>query len=449
MLRLLIACLVLCPLLLSGQGSVEPLIELFEQKKYKEALREAKVKRNSARASELASIDLIIACSYCLDNETPSRGKAVLDKITNNYRLSRKQERSVQQIRAVCGTPTAVVRLPELDVVKAVRDMGEVSVRGGSAKSGWEISLDDRFRTVELDTSAAPAAPTHAAAFSLSEKEEAVAYYASLYAGEAVQQLVSEYFLIYSLTPVSPDDLRALGARLDNLLTAYAEAYDFDRPDGLITLHVASTDEQINRLSQALYGFELGTDNRGYSDINNRSMLVKIEDLYYQGTLLHELMHILVNYNTTLPPWLSEGFPALFEAASVDGLRGVGNWRYHVLKNVLPFQKSSSNYRSQYLSPALFEMNWAAFDAELDSDPGELTIDRLQQAVNHAAARYFVLYLQEWGKLKEVIAAFDNFHFGHPSFEEYASNTELIEAVTGLSMDRIWEDYIRWLNKLE
>jgi hypothetical protein len=435
--------------LLFGQNAVDPLIELFEKKKYEETLSLAKVKRNSARASELASIDLIIACSYCMDSRDARRGKAVLDKITNNYRLSRKQERSVQQIRAVCGTPTAAVRLPELDVVKTVRDMGEVSVRGGSAKSGWEISLDDRYRTIELDTSATSAPPTHAAAFALTEKEEAVDYYQSLYAGTDVQQTLSEYFLIYSLTPVSAADLRPLGERMDYLLQAYAAAYDFDRPDGLITLHVAANNEQINRLSRALYGFELGTDNRGYSDINNRSMLVKIEDLYYQGTLMHELMHILVNYNTTLPPWLSEGFPALFEAASADGMRGIGNWRYHVLKNVLPFQKASGGYKSEYLSPALFEMNWAAFDAEDRSVPGQLTIDRLQMAVNHAAARYFVLYLQEWGKLPDIVAAFDNFHFGHPSFEQYATNTELIEAVTGSSMDDIWAYYIRWLNDLE
>ena len=225
MLRLLISCLVLGPAVLSGQNSVEPLIELFEQKKYPETLRLAEVKRNSARAGELASIDLIIACSYCLGDEDPRRGKAVLDKITNNYRLNRKQERSVQQIRAVCGTPSASVRLPELDVVQAVRDMGQVAVRGGSAKSGWEITLDDRFRTVELDTSATPPPPTHAASFSLAQKEAAAAYYASLYADENARRTLSEYFLIYSLSRVSRNDLRALGIRLDQLLTAYAEAY--------------------------------------------------------------------------------------------------------------------------------------------------------------------------------------------------------------------------------
>ena len=449
MLRLLISCLVLGPAVLSGQNSVEPLIELFEQKKYPETLRLAEVKRNSARAGELASIDLIIACSYCLGDEDPRRGKAVLDKITNNYRLNRKQERSVQQIRAVCGTPSASVRLPELDVVQAVRDMGQVAVRGGSAKSGWEITLDDRFRTVELDTSATPPPPTHAASFSLAQKEAAAAYYASLYADENARRTLSEYFLIYSLSRVSRNDLRALGIRLDQLLTAYAEAYGFDRPDGLITLHIAATDAQVNRLSRALYGFELGTDNRGYSDIKNRGMLVKIEDLSYQGTLLHELMHILVNYNTTLPPWLSEGFPALFEAATANGMRGIGNWRYHILKNVLPFQRPDSGYRSEYLSPRLFEMSWAEFDAQLDSEPGELTIDRLQQAVNHAAARYFVLFLQERGRLEATVRAFSDFHYGHPSFEQYATNTELIEAVMGEPMDDIWEAYILWLGSLK
>jgi hypothetical protein len=47
-------------------------------------------------------------------------------------------------------------------------------------------------------------------------------------------------------------------------------------------------------------------------------------------------------------------------------------------------------------------MNWEEFDAK--SDDG--WVDNVTQGANHATARYFVLYLQEQGRLKDVYTTF-------------------------------------------
>ena len=88
----------------------------------------------------------------------------------------------------------------------------------------------------------------------------------------------------------------------------------------------------------------------------------------------------------------------------------------------------------------LTRMDWQEFDGVEDIDEGMATA----QAVNHAMARTFILYLQDEGKLTEV---FRRFRMRTP--EESLDpppvhSVRLLEGVLGKGAPAIDDDFAAW-----
>jgi hypothetical protein len=109
---------------------------------------------------------------------------------------------------------------------------------------------------------------------------------------------------------------------------------------------------------------------------------------------LHELTHLLVKRDfADAPPWLDEGFAALHEVSHWEGNRLVGdpNWRGDLLREL--------GYPNRpYTLTTLLTMHGDDFNAYQSGD-----FERAP--VNHAFARYFVLQLQQTGRLESVYRA--------------------------------------------
>ncbi len=130
------------------------------------------------------------------------------------------------------------------------------------------------------------------------------------------------------------------------------------------------------------------------------------------GTLAHELFHMLVGERYgDMPPWLEEGVASLYEVSNVsakylpDGqvdagpggvpmvggelpVRGAPNWRGCVLQRIWLQNFGGADVQRPKVAE-LVAMDWRAFD----NLEGDELVER--QAVTHATARYFVLYLQD------------------------------------------------------
>jgi len=88
-------------------------------------------------------------------------------------------------------------------------------------------------------------------------------------------------------------------------------------------------------------------------------------------------------------------------------------------------------------------MNRGAFD-DVDGRSDQLRAGETQ-AVNHATARYFMLYLQERGQLKPLYRAFLN---RQVSDEPARQAAELVESVLRSSLDQVDQDFARWFTSL-
>jgi hypothetical protein len=204
----------------------------------------------------------------------------------------------------------------------------------------------------------------------------------------------------------SRDDVRRVGELMQDYLHFYTKRYAMVAPSHLITIYMLSTPEEMQDVARAVHGLQLSPASIGYSFQDDLSLMA-VMPFKAHGTLGHELFHLMVRSNFgDIPPWLDEGMAALYEVAEVRGAEIVGqpNWRSRVLKEYLDQRPALDK---------LVKMDWRSFDnsAELlrrDALPKSTDVAFVQQAVNHATARYFSLYLQEKGKLSEVYNALRN-----------------------------------------
>lgn len=119
----------------------------------------------------------------------------------------------------------------------------------------------------------------------------------------------------------------------------------------------------------------------GYYKPDAETMVMNIDT--GGGTLVHELTHALIVYDfPDVPDWFNEGLGSLHEQCNVESDRVVGleNWRLPDL------QKAIRAGKLRPLRDLLTQDNFR---------------DARTMGMNYAQARYFCMYMQERGVLKE------------------------------------------------
>jgi hypothetical protein len=236
--------------------------------------------------------------------------------------------------------------------------------------------------------------------------------------------------------------LKRVGGELERYSRFFVSEYGMREPSRLITVYFARDVSELRSLAGTLHGISLAYGSIGYSFPADQSMVGWADGQAY-GTFAHELFHLMVRRSFgDIPPWLDEGMAALYEVSGFDGARAVGapNWRGEILRDL---------WASRPHLRALVQMNRSAFDSVQDRSDKTRGGDTLEagehQAVNHATARYFMLYLQEQHQLKPLYKAFFN---RKVSDEPERQAVELIESVLGRSLDQVDQDFARWFTSL-
>jgi hypothetical protein len=166
----------------------------------------------------------------------------------------------------------------------------------------------------------------------------------------------------------------------------YHDEYGLSLPASMVTIFLPSSLPALHDLGSALHGFDLPEQCIGYSQQDDLSIVVTPS----QGTLLHELFHLMARTSFgDVPPWLDEGMAALYEVSTEDAgvYHGTDSWRAEVLQH--------PGYPQPTLQ-RLIAMDWREFSPPSADE----------QAINEATARYFLFYLQEAGVLPNVFKAF-------------------------------------------
>jgi hypothetical protein len=124
---------------------------------------------------------------------------------------------------------------------------------------------------------------------------------------------------------------------------------------------------------------------------------------------------------------------SLYEVSRLenDQVLGIRNWREDVLKRFW-------NERTRI--DDLVEMSWRVFNAE--------DYELRKQAANHATARYFVLSLQEAGKLDDVYLAYQSQRIEDMKYKPEIEAVKLLKNTMGASASDIDDRFDRWFNNL-
>jgi hypothetical protein len=203
----------------------------------------------------------------------------------------------------------------------------------------------------------------------------------------------SSHFVIASASGHGARQLGDIASTLERAVVALHDEYGLPAPDTLISVYLVPDAAALRTLATTLHHVTADPGAIGYSVPNDQSIVAVIPGAEI-GTLLHELTHLLVKRDfADAPPWLDEGFAALHEVSHWEGNRLVGdpNWRGDLLREL--------GYPNRpYTLTTLLTMHGDDFNAYQSGD-----FERAP--VNHAFARYFVLQLQQTGRLESVYRA--------------------------------------------
>ena len=215
----------------------------------------------------------------------------------------------------------------------------------------------------------------------------------------------------------------------------------FRKPTKFITVYIVKHQYEMQRLARTLHGIQVSEGSIGYSFPFDLSMVGILGGTQF-GTLAHELFHLMVrNDFGDIPPWLEEGMASLYEVSESRGnyIAGVPNWRGKILAQF---------WRERPSIEQLVKMDWRSFDGtEKRQDSFAGPEDRRhfrRQAINHATARYLMLYLQENKKLVDVYTAFRNQNVDDLKDDPELEAVRLLASVVQKSLFDFDKDFERW-----
>jgi hypothetical protein len=224
-----------------------------------------------------------------------------------------------------------------------------------------------------------------------------------------------------------PPALAEFGSLLEQYLNFFTREFKMQMPTNFITVYCLPDSDSVRTTAESLHGIRVSELSIGYSYRDDLSLVG-----LFDGTLFHELFHLLV-YNDfgDIPPWLDEGMAALYEVSRFDrgAVEGLPNWRGEVLREFRSIRPSLEQ---------LIRMDWRSFDDEAGESRGR------QQAVNHATARYFMLMLQERKQLAAVYHAFRNRNVESLQSDPAAEAIQLVEKATGKSVAALDREFEKW-----
>jgi hypothetical protein len=386
-------------------------------------------------------VDYLIGTCACRLPGQAEHGRNVLARILHSYRLDAEGRRSVQEEARLRCPPSSPALVPvDLTLVREAPTV--TSSRAVSTVRGKTLHTPgDPNVTVDAQTENIVQIADTSVIRRLSQVELEGRLFPPARAGEAVRavgrlagpgfRVVHHGQFVIASSTHTPAQLDAVGVALTTYLDFYLATFQMQRPAHLVTVYLAADAPQIGLLAARIHGLRLSPLSIGYSFPEDLSMVAIIPGQVY-GTLMHELFHLVARTDFgDLPAWLDEGMAALYEVSGFDAkgtVHGLPNWRGPVLQSGMALRPSVE---------ALVRADWPTFDALAEG------VD--QQAVNHATARYFALYLQQQGLLARVYATFRAQDLSDLGPSPGDDAVRLLQRATGRSAAALEADFRSWL----
>lgn len=430
------------------QDELKSIKDLWGNKNYEEAAlklveyRKGLFKRN-------ATVDYLLATCYCRIQEKKNAGNKGFRWILRNYNLDKKSKSLVKKEMKECSPLRKPLWLTFLDQNQS--DGGTV---GGKMYYMIENKLRERdkeYRSEEYKNAAITCTPAkiieeiseeefESRLFKIKDKAVAVEkinnMLESKFSAEKFKVESVSHFILASSSNHSSSTLHDIGQTLEKYLDFYKTQYDMLSLPHFITVYMAPDTYEMGQQAKKLHGLKVSEACIGYWFKSDFSIAGTIPGRAI-GTLTHELFHLMVRSNFgDIPPWLDEGMAALYEETKFEKNRisGIPNWRGIVLNELLELQPSIEN---------LVQMDWDSFNNMKELHHME------RQAAIHATARYFIFYLQEKQKLRDVYKAFRDRRFEDIKEDSGKDAVKLLELILKKSITKIDGDFNQFFRNIK
>ena len=435
----LIATSLLPSLIVRADERLSDLRSAFYNGRYAEVLTRLYDYREQPYGKQ-AEVDYMIGSCLCrTGNKEKARRR--FEWILSRYRLESQKRRIVEQALLQCGSASRPAYFRESTVTSASERLVGVSGKGGTitrdkyittSLSGETVAVTSETATVLRDI---PPEEFESRLFDFSKRNEAM---------QRVAKLAGEYYHVQSLGPfiianskyAAPEQALTIARGLEKYASFYATEFGIPRPTKFITIYVVSDAREMENFAATLHGIKVSEGSIGYSFPFDLSMVGVVPGTEF-GTLAHELFHLMVrNDFGDIPPWLEEGMASLYEVSGNrgNGIAGAPNWRGKILKEF---------WRDRPLIDQLVKMDWRSFDGS--TSEGQYL---RRQAINHATARYVMLYLQDSGRLVDVYRAFRQQKIDDLQQSPEEEAARLLASVVRKSLPEFDNDFARWFSGL-
>ena len=371
-------------------------------------------------------IDYMLATSLCRYKDFHVTGRKYFKHILRVYNLSQGNEDIIYSELNKCPIQDS----PSLISFTMGRGMGGVSGksfyflgRANESISGNPLQAIRPIEKDELEKRLVDISQKDLAKNRVHDRLKSLGYQPKIFANGK--------FVIGSISNHTQSELSKITSLLNNALEFYQTNYQFKVPNKLFTIYLVPDGVKLKEFGETLHGLNVNTSTIGYSFRDDLSLTAIVNGANV-GTLKHELTHLLVRTNFgDIPPWLDEGLAALYEVSRQDGkyLRGLPNWRGQILDHYF------NRYPVDMIN--LMAMNWVEFDATREA--------KEKQAVHHALARYWMLYLQDTNQLTQVYTTFRDVKIESITDDYKVDINKAIYEATGEPLALLQEKFFEWL----
>ena len=400
-----------------------------------------------ARYGRRPDVDYMLGTSGCRIDGLKTWGGNMLHAMLYAYPLTLESRRVVRQELRLCrdGSPDGIdgLRLARIDWPPAGMNAVFKTFYWSDDTQPVATYPMRRVRTFEREHFTRRLVAT-------GDREAALAMAASQ--SPNGHALVSQRLILISESGHSDAEIEEISSGLNQYMRFLESEYRIGRLEHYVTIYLVDSSAKLQERAQQLHGLDVSLATLGYAYADDLSLIAFVPGTA-SGTVLHELFHLLVRSEYgNIPQWLDEGIGSLYEVSVTDGTRywGVDNWRGEVLRTLW------DEYRPTV--EELIRSDWYLFDdpAQADAmaasarDPFELVYrqdESARQAAMMATARYFALYLQETGQLRDLFATMrssDPASIENREIDPRDYAVEVVETALGESLYSIDDEFSDW-----
>jgi len=423
---------ILSPLSLYASSELEELEKTWDEKRYEILIPELiKYRDNDLHLGIMQRIDYMLGTSMCRVSKYQTKGLKFLTMIPFSY-------------RHISEYNTVLID-NEIDKCKINHKILRLSYQppGVYGKGAIHLSLRDDIPSEVIKSAEKKfiekAREYNSRIFKIKEELPLnVVSKMKAFTGDDYNVVINGHFIIVGNK--SEPELDKTGKDLEKTLTLLLRQFKLEAPEYFTTVYLIPTAEKMVEFASNTHEIKIPSSMWGYTFPYDSSIVIR--ESGGMGTVGHEIIHTLFNYNfPEAPPWLNEGYSALFEEYLRKDDRLIGTYRNDHWR--IKDEYLHKNPRKRPSIAELITMDWRSFDT-----PNTEGWHTKEMHTNHTTAKFFAMYLQnKQKKLEQVFHAFRNKDFKTGSEEIVIKYKKLLEETLGnTSIEKIEKDFQQWID---